>query len=204
MNETMTTARIQASDEQLWADLHGRLRAFVGRRIRDPHAADDVAQEVLLRLHRSFGELRAEDRLVAFAYRVARNAIIDHYRASARSKEVVSDSDKLAAQIDSDPGAGSDDDERAREEIARCIEPLVARLPSPYREALAATDLGKLSQVQAAELEGLSVPGMKARVQRGRAKLHELLTRCCELAHDEASGVVEVQRKGPCACSPCD
>jgi RNA polymerase sigma-70 factor (ECF subfamily) len=198
----MATATNQARDEELWRELHGRMRGFVGRRIRDPHAADDVTQEVLLRLHRSFGELRADDRLDAFAYRIARNAIVDHYRANASSKDVPSESDYVAARIDSDPDAGSDKGQQARQEIARCVEPLVARLPSPYREALTATDLGELSQVQAAKRAGVSVPGMKARVQRGRAKLHDLLTRCCELAHDEASGVAEVQRKGPCACGP--
>lgn len=192
---------LSGGDHELWADLHARLRAFVGRRIRDPHAADDVAQEVLLRLHRSLGELRAEDRLDAFAYRVARNAIVDHYRSSASAKEVPSAPDDLVERIDTLPDAEVDADESAaRRELAGCMEPLVARLPAPYGEALTLTDLGDLTQVQAAELAGLSIPGMKARVQRGRAQLHELLTRCCEVAVDEASGIADVQQKGPCAC----
>ena len=201
---TLARRPVAVAEEQLWTELHERLRGFVGRRIRDSHSAEDVAQKVLLRLHRSFGELRAEDRLDAFAYRIARNAIIDHYRARASSKEVPSESDYVAARIDADPEACSDHGERARQEVARCVEPLVAQLPSRYREALAATDLGELSQVEAAERAGVSVPGMKARVQRGRAKLHDLLTRCCELTRDETSGVAELQRHGPCACSPRD
>src|SRR5215212_10219125 len=72
----------------LATDLHAHLRGFIRKRIADPQAADDVAQEVLLRLHRSLGDLRAEDRLDAFAYRIARNAIIDHYRAGAGAKEI--------------------------------------------------------------------------------------------------------------------
>ena len=43
---------------------------------------------------------------------------------------------------------------------------------------------------------------MKARVQRGRAQLHELLTRCCDVAHDEDRRISRVQRPGPCACAP--
>ena len=80
------TGRPARDADQLWRDLHARLRGFVGARIADPEAADDVAQEVLLRLHRSLAALRTEDRLDAFAYRVARNAIIDHYRARAIAK----------------------------------------------------------------------------------------------------------------------
>jgi RNA polymerase sigma-70 factor (ECF subfamily) len=192
-----------ADESELFGDLHERLRGFVGRRIGDPDAADDVAQEVLLRLHRSLGDLRIEDRLDAFAYRIARNAIIDHYRARAGAKEVPAAPDELIERIDA--GAEGDDERgeaRGRQELARCLEPLVRRLPEPYREALTLTDLGKLSQVEAARIAGLSVPGMKARVQRARVKVHELLTACCDVALDGDRQIAEVQRTGPCACTP--
>jgi RNA polymerase sigma-70 factor (ECF subfamily) len=154
-----------APHEELFTGLHERLRGFVGRRIGDQDAADDVAQEVLLRLHRSLGDLRVEDRLDAFAYRIARNAIIDHYRARASAKETPAPADDLIARIDADRRTAEEADEaRGRQELARCLEPLVRRLPEPYREALTLTDLGKLSQVEAARVTGLSVPGMKARV----------------------------------------
>jgi RNA polymerase sigma-70 factor, ECF subfamily len=193
---------VTGADEELWRDLSSRLAAFVGRRIGDPHAAEDVAQEVLLRLHRSLGELRARDRLDAFAYRVARNAIIDHYRATAGARELPSPPEELIGRIDAGGGAGEEPGAVAGpQELARCLQPLVRRLPDRYREALTLTDLGELSQVQAAEVAGLSVPGMKARVQRGRAQLHGLLTRCCELALDEDRHVTGVQRTGPCACA---
>jgi len=189
--------------DEVAADLHDRLRAFVGRRVADPHAADDVAQEVLLRLHRHLGELRTDERLDAFAYQIARNAIIDHYRSRARAKESVSPPDDLIARIDSGRGTGDGLDETAgRQELARCLQPVVRRLADPYREALTLTDLGELSQVEAAELAGVSVPGMKSRVQRGRAQLHELLTRCCDVTLDRSQNIADVQRSGPCACTP--
>src|ERR687898_779152 len=91
----MSVSTSDAAADVLWKDLHERLRGFVGRRIGDPHTADDVAQEVLLRLHRSMGELRAEDRLDAFAYRIARNAIIDPYRSRASARETPAEPDDL-------------------------------------------------------------------------------------------------------------
>jgi RNA polymerase sigma-70 factor, ECF subfamily len=190
-----------AAEHELFAGLHERLRGFVGRRIGDPDAADDLAQEVLLRLHRSLGELRVEDRLDAFAYRIARNAIIDHYRSRASAKEIAADSDDLIARIDAH-GANDEDEPTGRQELARCLEPLVRRLPEPYRQALTLTDLGELSQVEAARIAGLSVPGMKARVQRARAQAHKLLTDCCEVALSDSRHIADVRRTGPCACTP--
>jgi len=147
------------------------------------------------------GDLRVQDRLDAFAYRIARNAIIDHYRSRASSKETPSTPGDLTARMDADGeagevGAGGE----GRQELARCLEPLIARLPDSYREALTLTDLGDLSQVQAAQTVGLSIPGMKARVQRARTQVHELLTRCCDVALDQSRHITNVQRTGPCAC----
>jgi len=199
----MSVTTSQAPANVLWRDLHERLHSFIGRRIGDPHAAEDIAQEVLLRLHRSIGELRVEDRLDAFAYRIARNAIIDHYRWRASARETPAEPDDLVTTIDADGESDPDPDaDGARQELARCLAPLIRQLPEPYREALMLTDLGKLSQVEAAEIVGLSVPGMKARVQRARAQVHELLTGCCEVALDDSRHITDVRRTGPCACPP--
>jgi RNA polymerase sigma-70 factor (ECF subfamily) len=195
-------ARPVAAADELWRELHDRLRSFIRGRISDPEAADDVAQEVLLRLHRSMDTLRAEERLDAFAYRIARNAIIDHYRARAATRETPEAPDELVARVDADNDGEPQPESGAREELARCLAPLIRRLPEPYREALTLTDLGKLSQVEAAQAAGLSVPGMKARVQRARAQLHELLTGCCAVALDSRRQISDVQRTGPCACPP--
>lgn len=199
----MSVSTSDAAAEVLWTDLHERLRGFVGRRIGDPHAADDVAQEVLLRLHRGMGDLRDEDRLDAFAYRIARNAIIDHYRSRASARETPAEPDDLVTHIDAVGDTHQDPDaDGGRQELARCLAPLIRQLPEPYREALTLTDLGKLSQVEAAEVAGLSVPGMKARVQRARAQVHELITGCCDVALDDRRHIAEVRRTGPCACTP--
>jgi RNA polymerase sigma-70 factor (ECF subfamily) len=134
---------------------HARLRGFVGRRIGDPYAADDVAQEVLLRLHRSMGHLRVEDRLDAFAYRIARNAIIDHHRSRASARETPAEPDHLVTRIEADGDTDQHPDaDGPRQELARCLA-LIRGLPDPYREALTLTDLGKLSQVEPAEVVGL-------------------------------------------------
>jgi RNA polymerase sigma-70 factor (ECF subfamily) len=196
------TAPEPAAADQLWRELHARLRRFVRARISDPEAADDIAQEVLLRLHRSLAALRTEDRLDAFAYRIARNAIIDHYRARAIAKESPEPPDVVITHVDA-VGVGEEErDSDGRQELARCLAPLIQQLPEPYREALTLTDLGKLSQVEAAQAVGLSIPGMKARVQRARAQVRELLTSCCEVGLDRRRQISEVRRTGPCACAP--
>jgi RNA polymerase sigma-70 factor (ECF subfamily) len=184
---------------ETWDELSARLRSFVSRRVSDSTDRDDLAQEILLRLHRSLPSLRDGDRLDAFAYQIARNTIADHHRRARREEPIAPE------QLDGQPvtrGATEDDDQagEGRAQLARCLRPLIDRLDDPYREALLLTDLGELSQADAARELGLSEPGMRSRVQRGRAQLHAALSLCCSVDLDAADQISEVERHGPCAC----
>lgn len=75
-------------------------------------------------------------------------------------------------------------------ELATYIVPLVAMLPSPYREAITLTELEGLTQQEAAEMVGISLSGMKSRVQRGRRLLRQALDECCEIALDARGAVM--------------
>ena len=183
-----------------WPELRARLRSFVASRVRgEPSTHDDLVQDILLRLHRGLPRLRESERLDAFAYQVARNAITDHHRKGHREQPVAPEAledHALAedARDDDTSGAG-------RAHLARCLRPLIGRLDDDYREALLLTDLGDLSQAEAARRLGLSAPGMRSRVQRGRAQLHQALAQCCRVEFDGAAQIDRVERVGPCACS---
>jgi RNA polymerase sigma-70 factor (ECF subfamily) len=180
--------------EAMWSELHERLRAFVGRRVSDRVVVDDLTQEILLRLYTHIGRLREQERLDAWAYQVARNVIADHWRDRAASREHPFDDrlhDKLASVAELEP---DDQADQLRSEIASCLAPMVDRLPAAYRDAVRLTDLGPLTQAEAAAELGLSVPGMKARVQRGRAQLQEMLRACCRIELDRRRRIAELER----------
>jgi RNA polymerase sigma-70 factor (ECF subfamily) len=181
-----------------WGELRTRLRSFVaGRTPGDAATHDDLVQEILMRLHRGLPRLRDNDRLDAFAYQVARNAIADHHRKGRREKPVAPEALEDHAVAED----GEDESGTGRAQLARCLRPLVDRLDDDYREALLLTDLGELSQAEAARRLELSAPGMRSRVQRGRSQLHDALTQCCSVGLDAAAQIDRVERVGPCACS---
>jgi RNA polymerase sigma-70 factor (ECF subfamily) len=187
-----------AAQDAMWSALHERLRAFVARRVPDSFAVDDLAQDIMLRLYTHMGRLRDHERLDAWAYQVARNVIADYWRDNAAGRELLFD-DRLSDRFASIPELESDDNtEELRAEIASCLAPMVERLAEPYREAIRITDLGGRTQAEAAAEVGLTVPGMKARVQRGRAQLRELLRACCRVELDQRGQVVELEGAGSC------
>ena len=71
-----------------WSELRGPMARFIARRVADPQDAEDVLQEVLLRIHRHSEELASADRVASWVHRIARNAIVDYYRRRAARPEL--------------------------------------------------------------------------------------------------------------------
>lgn len=176
-----------------WRDVAAQLRPFLARRL-DGADVDDVLQDVWLRVQRGLPNLRHEERFTSWLFQVARSAVADHQRARARQPvaDELADDDLVA-----EPAT---DDRDAARSLAGCVAIFVARLPSPYRQAVTLVELEGLTVREAAEMMDISVSGMKSRVQRGRAQLRALFDACCEIALDARGKVLDyVPRPRPCS-----
>ena len=152
----------EALDHRAWESIDGLLRPFISRRVAAPEDADDILQEVLIRVHRGLPALRDEEQVAAWMYRIARNAVIDHLRRRPREMPAIE------PEIAEAPVTEEND---AADVMARALSFFIVELPSPYREAITLTELEGRTQREAAEMVGISLSGMKSRVQRGRARL---------------------------------
>lgn len=182
--------RLSLGTEAVWKEFHGRLRAYVGRRVRRADV-DDIVQKVFLEIHRGLPRLRRRERVAAWLFRAAHNAVVDHYRSPARRREVTSGG---TTDLDSAfPGAPIRYDQEASEwsDAAGCLLPMVATLRTADRDAIEAIELRGLTQKEAAERTGISLTAMKARVQRARRRLKTALLECCEFVLDARGGVVD-------------
>ncbi|MBI5330190.1 MAG: RNA polymerase sigma factor SigZ [Betaproteobacteria bacterium] len=173
----MTTA-----PADLWRDWHAALRRYVARRVRDAADADDVLQEVFLKLTLHLDQVRDAERLAAWLYRVADNAIADHYRARRPWEELTED---LPA-----PEPAAD----ATAALAACMAPMIQTLPETCRDAVYLSEIEGLPHKTVAQRLGLSLPATKSRVLRGREKLRERVLDCCHVDMD-AEGLAYKKRR---------
>jgi len=198
----------QRSDtQQIWTEFGDRLRAFIARRVDSDADADDILQDVFLRIHRHADTVEHRERLVSWLFQVTRNAIADYYRAPVRRRELPAgaphDLEVGHQEHGWDSLDGSDDESRtAQRELAACLGPMIDQLPPLYRDAVTVVDLEGLPQQEAAARSGLSLSGMKSRVQRGRQALEHLLHDCCRIELDAGGRVTDYQHRGP-GCGPC-
>lgn len=200
-------APMAASLDPPWEELHAGLRAFIGRRVRNQADVDDLVQRVLLQIVRGLASLRDAERLHAWVYRTARNVLIDYYRATGARREVAGGgSEDLAASVaDGAPRtARADDDERAAlQELTGCLAPMMRQLPPAYRDAVTMADLEGVNQAEAARRAGVSLSGMKSRVQRGRRQLKAALETCCRVDLDRRGAIVGYEARKPDPSGSC-
>jgi RNA polymerase sigma-70 factor (ECF subfamily) len=167
-----------------WGELGTRVRRFVASRVNDDHVADDITQDVMLKVQSQLGALPPEERLPAWVFAVARNAITDHYRARAVRQHVDLD-DVNVAGVDSDA-----ERDAAVRELTPCLTRMVELLPEPYRAAMKLADFDGLSQQEIADRMGISLSGAKSRVQRARQQLREMILDCCKVERDARGNVM--------------
>jgi RNA polymerase sigma-70 factor (ECF subfamily) len=180
-----------------WQQIAAELRRFVGRRVDDPHAAEDIVQDVFLKLVRRLEQPPADGpqdqrQLHAFVFHVARNAVVDHYRSR-----------RPGAELPDDLAADGEQERAAMAPLCASFRGFVHALPPEQREALLLTEYEGLTQKQLAERLGIALPTAKSRVQRGRANLKKALLACCSFEFDRRGRIVDWQRRGPGGCPDC-
>jgi RNA polymerase sigma-70 factor (ECF subfamily) len=184
----MDAGRIDTSS---WQGLTATLRSHIGRRVGNAADRDDLVQDVLLRVHRSYGALKKQMSAGAWIARIADNAVIDFWRRGkkpAMAPAAMTDVD--AAEIAGDSGEG----DHLQQALAAYVARSVTSLPSPYRETLTLTELQGVKYAAAAEMLGVSLAAVKSRVLRGRMILKQSLRENCDLEIGATGRVI--------ACSP--
>lgn len=184
-----------------WDPLRVALRAFVRRRVRHDADVDDIVQHCFVKLQQHRDHLRDADRLHAWMYRTARNAVIDHYRTHARHVMVPIDTVVEPPA----PAAESAEAQPPSHALARCMPRLIDTLTPADQQALRLVDLEGRRQTDTASALGVSVSGVKSRVQRARKRLKATVEACCEVHLDTRGGVMSYERRSsPCPCAtPC-
>jgi RNA polymerase sigma-70 factor (ECF subfamily) len=174
--------------------LRAAIRAFVLSRVKDAALTEDITQETLIRLHRKLHTLRAGEKLEAWVFQIARNAVADHFRAT-RPTEVFDEQAHAPAPTPAAPEPLAVEEELLRRELAAYVRRVVEGLPPAYRDALRLVEFEGVPQVELARRLGLSVSAAKSRVQRARQMVRAEMERCCRWETDRYGKVLDVQPK---------
>lgn len=178
--------------EAIWHEFSADLRRAIRSRVADPATAEDILQDVFVKLHRNLPQLPESAKVEAWLHRVARNAIIDHYRSRKETIEVPED---LSVEA---PAPGPE-----TTGLNAATRRMIESLPEPDRSALIRTEIDGLTQRELAAELGISLSGAKSRVQRARERLKAMLEDCCRFEFDRLGRAIECEPRRQTRCSEC-
>jgi len=169
---------IQRAAAEFIHDRH-RLGAFVGGLLRDAHAAEDVIQEVWVRLAAEIEKGIAIENQPAWCRAVARNLILKHWRTQ-RTTKVVADSEVMEAFLAQVETAFSEVDQDADDEWQQrqqALDDCVATLPEKSRRMLSLRYEGRQSVEEVARATGQTFDAVTKSLYRLRQALADCVER---------------------------
>lgn len=167
--------------EAIWKDFDAKLRRFILRRVSNEADAEDILQEVYLKIHTHLHTLRDDNKIHSWIFQIVRNVIVDYYRSKEQTVEI-SESLTLPEGLE-----GND----VVRELAPSLLGMISCLPKKYRYALYLTEYRGFTQKELAEYFNISLSGAKSRVQRAREKVKELLLECCHFDFDRQGRIID-------------
>jgi len=171
-------ARHRAGDGRAFDEVYVRYSGMVyGLALRlsaNPQEAEDLTQDVFLRIFRHLAGFRGGSSLKTWVYRVALNQCRSRFaRFRPPTQGLFEEGVEEAPQL-RDPSRGPEE-VALSSDAARLISEALARLPLVFREAVVLRDLEGLAYEEIADATGVRVGTVRSRIARGREQLRQLL-----------------------------
>ena len=188
--------------QQVYDEYHAKIFRYLGR-IVGQSEAEDLTQEVFVKVGQSLETFRGESQLSTWIYRIATNAALDRLRQPSvrHGGEKLLPVEAIAEiKADQDIRTGelkpSTEQRLIRDEMNGCIREIIQALPEQYRSVIVLSELEGLKDGEIAEILGLTLQAAKVRLHRARAKLRKELAAACVFYHDEQNELA-CDRKNP-------
>jgi RNA polymerase sigma-70 factor (ECF subfamily) len=172
VHERELVERCRSGDERAFQELVDRYKdlvfALIARTIQDRSRADDLAQDVFLRIHRGLPYFRGEARLSTWIYRIVANVCLQDPGRASRAPS-------FDDQRGSPAALGAADRQFGDFELRDRLEKAIARLPTNYRLLIAAHYLRGVRYEDLAEALQLPLGTVKTQLYRAKQQLRRLL-----------------------------
>ncbi|MDP9001436.1 MAG: RNA polymerase sigma factor [Myxococcota bacterium] len=154
-------------------ETHRRFLAFVEARVGSRADAEEILQSAFVRGMESAATVRKDESVMAWFYRILRNAIIDHYRRRGTEQHAL---DRFAREM---PDDASDAPADLQDDICACVGDLVRTLKPGQKEILQRVDLDDGTVHSFAAMEGITAGSARVRLHRARQALRERVQTTC-------------------------
>jgi RNA polymerase sigma-70 factor (ECF subfamily) len=173
----------QTDFRKIYDTFQPKILRYLTHLVGEPEA-EDLAQEVFVKVSQALSRFRQESHLSTWIYRIATNAAIDRRRSRAFQETIrQQSSSEVMAEEMTDPVEG----QLIRKEMNACIRGFVENLPTNFRSVVVLSELEELSNEAIAEVLGISLATVKIRLHRARTLLRKEFATRCDFYRDEGN-----------------
>lgn len=155
--------------EELMKPFQGRIYNFLKKMCNQGETAEDMMQETFVSVWKSIGTYREEAKFSTWLFQIASNHCLMQKRKDSRRPQVSLDV-TIHPDFSADPSVVYD-----KNDLKQKLDAALARLPESYRVVYVLKDVEGFRSQEIADMLGLSLPNVKARVLRARQKLQVAL-----------------------------
>lgn len=180
--------------EQVYTSFQPKIYRYLTRLV-GASEAEDLTQEVFMKVSKAQENFRKESKLFTWIYRIATNAAIDRMRNPSWQRELIKEQESFLITEDNiefvDKGEGLStnkfllEEQVIHKETNECIRGVIERLPEDYRIIVILSELGGLKNKEIAEILELNINVVKVRLHRGKTRLKKELLNHCNFSWDE-------------------
>ncbi len=190
--------------DSVYGEFHPKINRYLERMVGKTEA-EDLTQEVFMKVNRSLKQFQGNSSLSTWIYRLATNSALDRLR----SRTFRENEQKISLSDIGDESAAEEKDiltqemelsaerEAIRTEMNDCIREFVDKLPENYRTVIILSELKDLKNQEIAEILGISLNAVKIRLHRARIRLKEEFEAGCDFYHDEDGKLACDRKKKP-------
>ncbi len=169
--------------EDIYSDFEKPVYNFVLRMARNDQLAQDLTQDIFVKIYQNLSTFRGDAKLSTWIYQVANNTYLDYLRTSSFKKqnktEILEDEEELHfEEIDK---VLSIDEQLVKAEENDCVHEYVNNLPEDYRAVMVLHDLQGLKNREIADVLNCSLDTVKIRLHRARKKFRSVCANDCNL-----------------------
>lgn len=163
-----------AAFEALYTRYKGALFRFVVRSVRERALAEELYQDIWMRVIEARERYQPQARFTTWLYTIAHNRLVDHWRRHELHAVSLDDEEAQLEEPRGNPGHEPQRQAEAREDLARLAQ-AIAALPPAQREAFLLREEAGLSIAEIAAATGANEEAAKSRLRYALAKLRETL-----------------------------
>jgi RNA polymerase sigma-70 factor, ECF subfamily len=176
--------------ESLWRLFSAKIRTFILSKVKDEALADDLLQEVFIRVHTRIDTLKDADKVQGWIYQIARNLVYDYFKKQKKEIPLPDHTEMLVEETA----------DEVMNEALQDMAKMMDNMPPEFCEALCLSDLGGMSLQAYADQAGISYTLAKTRVFRARRMLKDMLMKCCHYQFDVYGTVTDILPASCCCC----